>query len=88
MDILDIFGHFYLNHISAPYGAIFLFLVINSYFFLFFRGTNSYFPIFLTIPITWRPEIAVGAVASVRDKTIWLCVSVHVWILSYLYGDL
>ena len=33
-----------------------LFLVVNSYFFPIFGGMNSYFPIFLTIPITWRPD--------------------------------
>ena len=33
-----------------------LFSVQNSYFFPIFGTVNSYFPIFLTLPATWRPE--------------------------------
>ena len=42
----------YYTRYSKKIPIFFLFLVVNSYFFLFFRGTNSYFPIFLIIPIT------------------------------------
>ena len=48
-------------------------------FFLIFRGTNSYFPIFLTIPITWHPELdtlskieSVLSNAKIKFETIFL----------------